>query len=231
MARPKKKRSILLFVVLGAHALVGAALTLIPQDKLREVVGIAFAEAPKPKPPATRPPPRAAAAPRRAARAAAAPAPAANAAAAAGAAESGPVFAKLGISLDANSADGIAVPVAAERPKKVEIAFAPKAPKVLLARAEAACQKELIRARPETLVRPSYTPEARAAHAEGRVRLELIVDAEGKVTDVRVLGGLGYGLDEQAMNAARQMRFRPATRCGKAVSAPFVLSMRFVAGS
>lgn len=69
--------------------------------------------------------------------------------------------------------------------------------------------------RPPTVIRevqPSYTSAAMLAKIQGSVRLEAIVDASGAVTDVRVTRSLDrrYGLDEQAMNAARQWVFRPA---------------------
>jgi protein TonB len=60
------------------------------------------------------------------------------------------------------------------------------------------------------------------------VRAEVLVNESGEVTSVRLLGGLGFGLDEAAMAAARRWRFSPATRCNKPVAAPFVIAMRFV---
>lgn len=43
----------------------------------------------------------------------------------------------------------------------------------------------------------------------------------------RIGAGLGYGLDEAALEAAKRAAFEPATRCGKPVSATFVIAMRF----
>ncbi|MCU0683483.1 MAG: TonB family protein [Polyangiaceae bacterium] len=59
------------------------------------------------------------------------------------------------------------------------------------------------------------------------MRVELSVDERGRITSARVLQGLGHGLDEAALEAARRARFEPATRCGKAVAATFVVGMRF----
>ena len=42
-----------------------------------------------------------------------------------------------------------------------------------------------------------------------------------------VLEGLGHGLDEVALTAARAATFEPGTRCGKPTSATFVIAMRF----
>ena len=44
---------------------------------------------------------------------------------------------------------------------------------------------------------------------------------------VRVLSGLGYGLDEAALAAAQSASFEPAVRCGKPARATFTISMRF----
>jgi protein TonB len=57
--------------------------------------------------------------------------------------------------------------------------------------------------------------------------VELTVDATGAVAQARVVEGLGHGLDEAAIEAARTYRFEPATRCGKAVSATFTIAIRF----
>ncbi len=235
MSRPRKKRSLVYIVSIGAHLVVGAALALIPQEKLREVVAIAFAEAPKPKPAPPRteapqrsnPPPRAA---RSFAPARSAPAAPAAADAASGASPGG--FTNLGLSLDSSSLDGLAVPVAAAiaPPSQQLPTVASARPRVLLTKKQE-CEEPLVKARPDRLARPSYTADAREAQIEGRVRLELQVDETGAVSEVRVLSGLGHGLDEQAMDAARRMTFKPATRCGKRIAAPFVLSMRFQLGS
>jgi protein TonB len=59
------------------------------------------------------------------------------------------------------------------------------------------------------------------------VRIELTVDASGNVVQVRLVEGLGHGLDEAAVEAARGYRFEPARRCGKAVAATFTIAIRF----
>jgi TonB family protein len=55
-----------------------------------------------------------------------------------------------------------------------------------------------------------YTQEAVDARVEGAVNLRLTISATGEVTKVEVLKGLGYGLDEAAVRAARQFVFSPA---------------------
>jgi TonB family protein len=57
---------------------------------------------------------------------------------------------------------------------------------------------------------PTYTDEARQLKIEGDVQLEVIFQADGQVQVLRVLQGLGHGLDENAARAAQQIKFTPA---------------------
>jgi TonB family protein len=61
-------------------------------------------------------------------------------------------------------------------------------------------------------ITPSYTATARAAKVKGRVVLEAIIRLDGAVEITRVVQPLGYGLDESAMAALRDWKFRPGTR-------------------
>jgi periplasmic protein TonB len=231
VARRKKKLSPVYVISLGAHLLVGAALALVPQKKLREVVAIALNEAPPkeeqkepPKPPEHRAEPPAHAQSSHHVHSE----PVAEATAEA---SSEPAFHNLGLTLDSSSADGLAVRIAAPEPVAPPPPVVAK-PKILGAhKSEGDCTAPLQKARPISLVRPSYTDEARRAHVEGRVRIELAVDEHGDVTDARILDGLGYGLDEAALEAARKLRFEPALRCSHRVAAPFVIAMRFMLGT
>ena len=69
-------------------------------------------------------------------------------------------------------------------------------------------------------VRPNYTSEAMRAKVQGIVRLEGIVLPDGSVGDVRVLRSLDpvFGLDDEAIKAAKQFRFAPGTRFGQPVA-------------
>jgi TonB family protein len=57
---------------------------------------------------------------------------------------------------------------------------------------------------------PEYTDDARSARIEGTVSLELEFTAAGDVRVLRVVRGLGHGLDEAAQRAALRIRFKPA---------------------
>jgi TonB family protein len=65
--------------------------------------------------------------------------------------------------------------------------------------------------------KPEYTQEARDKKVEGDVVIQVMFTASGEVKVIRVVQGLGYGLDEAAESAARQIRFHPATQDGQPV--------------
>jgi len=62
--------------------------------------------------------------------------------------------------------------------------------------------------------KPVYTNEARAKKLEGNVTLEVVFRATGDIHVLRVVRGLGSGLDESARAAAEQIRFRPSKKDG-----------------
>jgi TonB family protein len=64
---------------------------------------------------------------------------------------------------------------------------------------------------------PDYTPEARALKLEGEVILEVEFLAANQVRVVRIVRGLGHGLDEAAVQAAERLRFKPARSGGRLV--------------
>ncbi|MBL8924451.1 MAG: energy transducer TonB [Myxococcaceae bacterium] len=65
--------------------------------------------------------------------------------------------------------------------------------------------------------KPPYPDDAKKNEIEGTVVLKVTIDEDGKVTDVKVLKGLGYGLDEASIAAMRRFKFKPATKGGEAV--------------
>jgi TonB family protein len=64
---------------------------------------------------------------------------------------------------------------------------------------------------------PSRTEQAKQAAIEGTVVLDLVVGVDGRVRDVRVVSGLGYGLDEAAITALEACRFSPGEKSGATV--------------
>src|SRR5262245_15762597 len=69
-------------------------------------------------------------------------------------------------------------------------------------------------------VRPNYTAEAMRAKVQGVVRLEGVVNSDGSVGDVKITRSLDsiFGLDQEAIKAAKQFRFLPGTRFGEPVA-------------
>jgi len=74
---------------------------------------------------------------------------------------------------------------------------------------------------------PAYTQEGRKQGIDGEVRLEVLFSAGGQVHVIRVLQGLGYGLDEQAVRAAEQIKFKPALHAGQPVDSTAVVHIIF----
>ena len=76
-------------------------------------------------------------------------------------------------------------------------------------------------------VEPEFTEEARRANYQGNVSIRLIVDSQGNPQDVRLASHLGMGLEEKAVEAVRQYRFRPAMYQGHPVSVQIVIDVDF----
>jgi periplasmic protein TonB len=76
-------------------------------------------------------------------------------------------------------------------------------------------------------VKPDYTEEARRRGIRGEVVMEIVVRRDGTVGEVRVLQGLGYGLDERAITAVKQWKFSPASRHGTPVDVMVEVAMEF----
>jgi TonB family protein len=74
---------------------------------------------------------------------------------------------------------------------------------------------------------PEYTDEARSARIEGTVSLELEFTAAGDVRVLRVVRGLGHGLDEVAQRAALRIRFKPAQSDGRPVDSRATVHITF----
>jgi len=76
-------------------------------------------------------------------------------------------------------------------------------------------------------VEPEFTAEARAANFQGGVSIQLIVDAQGNPQNVHVIRHLGMGLDDKAIEAVRQYKFKPAMYEGHPVAVQLVIEVDF----
>ncbi|HXE76404.1 MAG TPA: energy transducer TonB [Candidatus Xenobia bacterium] len=74
---------------------------------------------------------------------------------------------------------------------------------------------------------PEFSDEARKARYQGVVVLLAVVDEEGRARDIRVARSLGMGLDEQAIRAVQNWRFKPAERYGKPVPVYMTIEVNF----
>jgi TonB family protein len=75
--------------------------------------------------------------------------------------------------------------------------------------------------------KPTYTSEAREKKLEGAVTLEVVFHATGTVQVLRVVHGLGAGLDDSARIAAQQIRFRPGKKDGVAIDRTGLVQITF----
>jgi len=77
--------------------------------------------------------------------------------------------------------------------------------------------------------KPQYTAEAMRAKVQGTVWLECVVNPDGTVGSVDVTRSLdqSFGLDQEAVKAAKQWRFRPGTRFGEPVAVLVTIELTF----
>jgi protein TonB len=224
---------------LAVHGAIAAAVFSLPKDHKREATAISMRETKKKPPERTKvdepPPPPKETKPettrKSAAKSEAKPQAKAAPQSAAPVSAGGGDAPDFGLSMSGSSG-GLAIPVggtntqeptpSADAPKRAAQAQAPK---------HEDCDEPLVKAKARAMVQPAYTDKAREAKVEGKVRIEVTLDEAGNVTSARVVAGLGYGLDESALSAAKRMTFSPATKCGKASGSTFVVAMRFVLGT
>ncbi|MFI5092325.1 MAG: energy transducer TonB [Candidatus Acidiferrum sp.] len=75
--------------------------------------------------------------------------------------------------------------------------------------------------------KPEYTAEGRSLKLEGDVVIDMVFLSNGTVKVNRVISGLGHGLDEAAVRAAQQIKFKPAKREGQPVDFPARVRIQF----
>jgi TonB family protein len=76
-------------------------------------------------------------------------------------------------------------------------------------------------------VEPDYSEAARQAKVEGTVLLYIQVDPSGKAINIRVLHGLGLGLDQRAIEAVKKWKFEPAFKNGTPVTVEAQIEVNF----
>jgi protein TonB len=76
-------------------------------------------------------------------------------------------------------------------------------------------------------VKAEYTETAHNAKVSGTVQVNLIVDPNGNPSHIRVIHGLGMGLDEKAIEAVHRYKFKPGMKDGKPVRVELTISINF----
>ncbi|MBV2168299.1 MAG: energy transducer TonB [Bdellovibrio sp.] len=76
----------------------------------------------------------------------------------------------------------------------------------------------------------NYPEEAKQARVDGPVILDILIDRTGKVRDVRVVSGPGYGLNESAIEALKKFEFQPAQKGTESVAVKIRYTYRFKLG-
>jgi TonB family protein len=76
-------------------------------------------------------------------------------------------------------------------------------------------------------VKPQYTADAMRAKVQGVVTLECVVQPDGAIGETRVTKALHPGLDQEAIKAVKQWRFKPGRRDGKPVPVRITLEVTF----
>jgi TonB family protein len=76
-------------------------------------------------------------------------------------------------------------------------------------------------------VEPEYSEEARKAKFQGVVTLYIVVDQNGNAINAKVMKGLGLGLDEKALEAVKQWKFKPGYKDGKPVAVAATVEVNF----
>jgi len=77
-------------------------------------------------------------------------------------------------------------------------------------------------------VSPEFSDEARAKRYQGSVLVSLIIGADGLPKNPRVVRALGMGLDEKAIEAVKQYRFKPAEKDGTPVAVQMNVEVHFI---
>ncbi|HKO47911.1 MAG TPA: TonB family protein [Polyangiaceae bacterium] len=232
------RRSGLLILSLAAHGALGVGVAAIEIKKSRASTAISYAETQKKQPPPepakvdAAPPEKTP--PARALARRAAPAVEPQAAPPPKSADTPSLdgLPDFGVSLTGGvNGTGIALPLGGggslrPEPRTLEKVVRKAAP-LAAALPSDGCDEPPAKPKPISTPQPGYTDDALAAAVEGKVRVQLTVDETGKVVDVKLIAGLGHGLDEAALAAARRATFEPALHCGKPTRATFTISMRF----
>ena len=114
-------------------------------------------------------------------------------------------------------------------PQSTTLPSAPPASSEAASRAHKASENAKGRKPPVLVysVDPEFSELSRKRHFSGNVRVAFVVDQNGRTQNVHIVRGVGPGLDEKAVEAVKQYRFKPATVDGAAVAMPLSVEVNF----
>lgn len=75
--------------------------------------------------------------------------------------------------------------------------------------------------------KPHYTQAAKKQNIKGEIVLTAVFGKDGTISDITIKSGLGYGLDEAAIDATKRIRFIPAQENGQAINFKGLFSYNF----
>jgi len=82
---------------------------------------------------------------------------------------------------------------------------------------------------PKKVFRPKYSKVAEEQEIEGKIILKLTIDRKGNVIKAKIIKGLGYGLDKEALKAVKKFKFSPAVLSnGKKVKTKITYTINFI---
>ncbi len=76
-------------------------------------------------------------------------------------------------------------------------------------------------------VEPEYTDAARKVNFNGTIKMECVITKEGRIEVLRIINPVGYGLEENAINAIHRWKLDPALKDGKPISMKVTVEVAF----
>ena len=86
---------------------------------------------------------------------------------------------------------------------------------------------EIIPALPQVFPDPAVSRSDLPAGVEGDVVVEVDIDAQGNVVGLRLIHGIGYGIEDRVMATLRQWRFRPASKDGVTIASQHIVTIHY----
>jgi periplasmic protein TonB len=86
---------------------------------------------------------------------------------------------------------------------------------------------EIIPALPQVFPDPAVSRADLPAGVEGDVVVEVTIDEQGNVVGLKLIRGIGYGIEDRVLATLRQWRFRPASKDGVAIASQHIVTIHY----